>query len=256
MNETTEEKTWRDYLKHNRGLLIIGTLFLLIGIWTDIQWISKHLSGILYFLNLLPGALFLFVWYLASKYQNRRWLIINVGVTITLFISMLILFMNVIAAVFTTGMTPITDISQYNEILEQMGDSELTRHFPLSIPESAEVVKFEYIPKFLQGGEHFQLRMKLPQSGISDLQEEYRSKAKFTFIGGQTNDHQNMPGGVPTTFFYTNDTKNDSFPDDYEILVLNAEPKATSDPIWNHGFSYGVAISQEKSEIVYWSEYW
>jgi hypothetical protein len=256
VNVTREKTTMRDYLKHNRGLLIIGVLFMLIGIWVDIQWIFKHLSGILYFLNLLPGTLFLSEWYLASKYQNRRWLIINVGVIITLFISMFIFFMNAIALVFITGMTPITDISRYNEILEQMGDSDLTRHFPMSIPESAEAVKFEYIPKILQGGEHFQLRMRLPHSEINNLQEEYSSQAKFKFIGGNTNDHENSPGGVPTTFFYTSGTGDQSFPDDYEIFVLNAEPLATFDPKWNHGFSYGVAISQEKSEIVYWSEYW
>jgi hypothetical protein len=30
----------------------------------------------------------------------------------------------------------------------------------------------------------------------------------------------------------------------------------TSDFEWNHGCSYGVVLSLEKSEIIYWAEYW
>ena len=75
-------------------------------------------------------------------------------------------------------------------------------------------------------------------------------------MGGDRSDHSNMEGGVPTTYFYTSGTDETSFPDDYEILVLNAEPGGTPDFQWNHGYSYGVAISLKESEIVYWTEYW
>ena len=249
MNTTTEEITWPVGLKSNWGLLLVGIMSLLAGIWTDIQWISSHPSGMLYLLNLLPGALFLTAWYLAGKYSKRRWIIIIIGILSTLVISFFVFSLNVLMGAFVAATTPITDIARYSEIRAQMGDSELKRHFPLSIPENAENVQFEYLPKFMMGGSHFQLKLRLPQAEISDLLTEFRSQTKYRFIGGNSSDHANIEGGVPTTYFYTSGTDDHSFQDDYEILVLNAEP-------WNHGYSYGVVISLEKSEIIYWAEYW
>jgi ABC-type transport system involved in multi-copper enzyme maturation permease subunit len=256
VNTITEETTWRNYLKHNRGLLVIGILFFLLGIWADIQWIPERPSGILYFLNLLPAGLLLLAWYLASKYQKRRWVIVIAGVLIALVISLFVVFMNVFTGAFVAATKPVTDVTRYKEIREQMGDSELTQHFPLSIPENAENVQFEYLPKFLQGGGHFQLRMELPQSEINELIAKFQPQAKYKFIGGDRSDHSNMEGGVPTTYFYTSGTDEHSFDDSYEILVLNAEAGGTPDFQWNHGYSYGVVISLEKSEIIYWAEYW
>ena len=210
----------------------------------------------LYLLNLLPGALLLVTWYLAGKYPKRRWIAIVIGILSVVAISFFVVSLNLLAGALVAATTPITDIARYSEIREQMGDSELTRHFPLSIPKNAENVQFEYLPKFLQGGSHFQLKMRLPRAEISDLLTEFRSQAKYKFIGGDSNDHANIEGGVPTTFFYTSGTDDYSFQGDYEILVLNAEPSGTPDFQWNHGYSYGVVISLEKSEIIYWAEYW
>lgn len=259
MNETIDSIPLQTYLKNNWKILVFGVLFFVIGIWTDFEFLSKRRYGLLYFINLLPGIMLFSIWYFGFKYQNKQWLIINVGVPLTLLVSYIIFLINSVSGVFTKALGPvgqITDLSRYTEVREQIGDSELARHFPTSIPDNAQNVKFEYVPGFLQGGEIFQLRMKLPQSEIDNLYNEFRPKAKNIFIGGETNDHANLPGGVPTTFFYTSDTEDQSFPVDYEILVLNAEPMGTPKFQWNHGFSYGVAISQEKSEIVYWSEYW
>ena len=61
---------------------------------------------------------------------------------------------------------------------------------------------------------------------------------------------------VPTTFLYSKDLQAQTFPSTYEILVLNANNRGTSDFSWNHGDSYGVAINKMTSEIVYWVEEW
>ena len=145
---------------------------------------------------------------------------------------------------------------EYAEIRKQIGDSVFIQHFPSSIPENATNVKFVYLPKYLQGGGHIQLRLKLPQPEIEELLTEYHSKAKYKFIGGDRNEHANEPGGVPTTYFYTSGTDDGSFPDTYEILVLKVQPEGNPDFEWNHGYSYGVVIGVEKSEIIYWAEYW
>ena len=255
MRINTDEKAMRVFLKRNRLLLGAGLLLLLFGLWIDVQWFSAKPSPTLYLLNLLPGLLLIFVWYRASTNVDGRWGVV-LGVLITLVVSIFVVFLNLSAGAFLAATTPITDVSQYDEIRQQMSDSGLTQHFPSSIPENATDVKFEYLPKFLQGGGYIQLRVKLPLSEIEDLLTKYRSRAKYKFIGGDRSDHANEPGGVPTTNFHTGGADDRSFPNTYETLVLNAQPGDTPDFEWNHGYSYGVVISTENSEIIYWAEYW
>jgi hypothetical protein len=147
-------------------------------------------------------------------------------------------------------------VADYLHVREQIGDSELIRHFPPTVPDNATNVKFAYFGGFMQSGAYIQLRLQLPQDEIAKLSKEYHSKAKYMFIGGNKSDHANKPDGVPTTNFYTGDTEDGSFPENYETLVLNAKPEGTSDFKWNHGQSYGVVISLENSEIIYWAEDW
>ena len=210
----------------------------------------------LYIINLLPGTLLIFTWYLASKYLKNRWGFITAGVLLTLIASIFSISMNLVGGAILAVTTPVTDVKKYYEIHEEIGDSELISHFPLPIPENATSIKFDYLPKFLQGGSHIQLKFNLPQPEINELLIEYRANAKYIFIGGDRSDHLNEDGGVPTTYFYTSETDDTSFPNNYEILVLNAEPGGTSGFQWNHGYSYGVVISLEKTEIIYWAEYW
>ena len=255
-NEILDDVNWRTYLKRNRALLFVGLLLVLFGVWLNIQWFSERPSLNLYLINLLPGTLLIFTWYLASKHQNKRWSYIGVGILLALIVSFFSIFTNLAAGAFLAAMTPNTDVSHYYEISDQLDDSEITRHFPTSIPENATDIKFESLPKFLQGGGHIQLRFNLPQSEIEELLIEYRANAKYTFIGGDRSNHSNEDGGVPTTYFYTSETDDFSFSDNYEILVLNAEPGGPPEFPWNHGYSYGVVISLEESEIIYWAEYW
>lgn len=151
----------------------------------------------------------------------------------------------------------ITDTSRYKEIRNQLwSDKNQIKHFPNDIPTDAKGVSIAYSPELLQGSSFFQIRLKEPPKKIEKLLSQYRSSAKHKYRGGNTNEHINQPNGVPTTFFYTSDSSTESFPDTYEILVLNTEDKGRSGFKWNHGDSYGVAINTSASEIIYWSEKW
>ena len=145
----------------------------------------------------------------------------------------------------------ITDTSRYKEIRNQLwSDNDQVKHFPNDIPTDAKDVRIAYSPEF------FQIRLKQPPKKIEKLLSQYRSIAKHKYKGGNTNNHINQPNGVPTTFFYTSDSPTESFPANYEILVLNTDDKGRPGFKWNHGDSYGVAISSSASEIIYWSEKW
>ena len=156
-----------------------------------------------------------------------------------------------------TGDTEIiTNTTRYREIRNQIwSNKEQIKHFPNEISADATNVRLAYSPSFSQQGSYFQVRMKQPPEKIKKVLLKYRQIAKHKYRGGNTNDHANLPNGVPTTFFYTSDAQ-ESFPVTYEILVLNAENRGTPGFKWNHGDSYGVAIDSSASEIVYWAEAW
>ncbi|WP_392530590.1 hypothetical protein [Nostoc sp. C117] len=151
----------------------------------------------------------------------------------------------------------ITDTTRYTEIRNQLwSNNNQLKHFPNQIPTDAKGVRIAYSPGFLQEGSFFQIRLKEPSEKIQKLLSQYRNHAKHKYRGGNTNDHINQPNGVPTTFFYTSDSHTETFPDSYEILVLDATDKGRPGFKWNHGDSYGVAINSSASEIIYWAEQW
>ncbi|MBW4616127.1 MAG: hypothetical protein KME21_23205 [Desmonostoc vinosum HA7617-LM4] len=145
----------------------------------------------------------------------------------------------------------ITDISRYREIRNQLwSNNEQLKHFPSDISTDNKSASIAYSPGY------FQVRVKQTPEKIQKLLKQYKNIAKHKYRGGDTNDHINQPHGVPTTFFYTSDSDEESFPSTYEILVLNAQDRGRSGFKWNHGNSYGVAIDSSASEIVYWAEQW
>ncbi|MEA5563902.1 hypothetical protein [Anabaena sp. UHCC 0399] len=151
----------------------------------------------------------------------------------------------------------ITDTSRYHEIRHQLWLSqEEVKHFPKEIPKDTENLRIAYSPGVSQASVFFQTRLKQSPAQIQKLLTQYRKLAKRQYRGGDSNDHANLPNGVPTTLFYTSDSGGESFPPSYEILVLNAEDKGRAGFKWNHGNSYGVAIDSSASEIVYWAEAW
>ncbi len=153
----------------------------------------------------------------------------------------------------------IQDTSRYQEIRHKLWlNQNQVRHFPYKIPANALNIRLAYSRGVLQGNNNnfFQLRLKLSQEQINNLHNQYKAIAKHKYIGGNTNIHANLPNGVPTTFFYTSNSQEDSFPNSYEILVLDANNRSSSNLKWNHGDSYGVAIDVSASEIIYWVEEW
>ncbi|MEA5572249.1 hypothetical protein [Calothrix sp. UHCC 0171] len=152
----------------------------------------------------------------------------------------------------------VKDSNKYGDIRYKLwSERKQISHFPEAIPADATNIRLVYFPPSTQGGSAFQVKFKQPQKTIASAIAKYRITAKYKYKGGDTNDHSNQANGVPTTFFYTSeDTENASFPPDYDVFVLGAEDKGQKEFKWNHGYSYGVAISRLDSTIVYWAEAW
>lgn len=151
----------------------------------------------------------------------------------------------------------ITDISRYSEIRNhQWSNVHQIQHFPTEIPIGAKTISMAYSPGVMQGSSFFQVRLQKSPEQIQKLLNYYSKIAEHKYFGGDTNSHIKKYNGVPTTFFYTGESENESFPSTYKILVLKAQPQGESGFKWKHGNSYGVAISSSSSEIVYWAEKW
>jgi hypothetical protein len=150
----------------------------------------------------------------------------------------------------------ISDPSEYSRIMQEAGDVPALAHFPTAIPKDAELVRFHFHPSVFQGGTALQLRVRLPGSEVEAIRLEFIDKAKYIYSAQMENDGISQDEEVRTTGFYTGDDSSSEFPDAFEILVLNAEYLGSDDAPWNHGVSYGIAVSIADSEIVYWYEDW
>ncbi|GAA6623325.1 hypothetical protein [Scytonema sp. NUACC26] len=147
--------------------------------------------------------------------------------------------------------------TQYKDIRHKLwSNREQIKHFPGNIPTDAADVRVAYSSGASEANRFFQLRLKQSPQKIQNFLSQYRAIATHKYQGGNTNDHANQVNGVPTTFFHTSDSQEESFPSSYEILVLGAHDKGSTNFKWNHGDSFGVAINSSTSEIIYWAEEW
>lgn len=153
-----------------------------------------------------------------------------------------------------TGHT--TDVAQYPAIVARFEDAPLIQHFPRTIPADATHVQLDYLPRLLQGGMHFQLRLQVPSDQIDRLVAQAHQRA-YDVLSADASTPQSIPADrVPPPKFYTSPTDTDTFPPTYELRVFDAHATGSPDAVWNHGQSAGVAINRAASEIVYWAESW
>ena len=97
---------------------------------------------------------------------------------------------------------------------------------------------------------------KLPQSELDYVLERYRPIAKQVENGaGEIIEAVDKQGHLPATHF-RNEENTDFGPlaQDFLVLILDAEPYKPED--WNHGHTYGVAVSTQRREVIFWAEYW
>jgi hypothetical protein len=237
------------------ALLVAGVLVLAVGLWLDVQWFSYHLTTLFYVINVLPGLLLIGSGILASKSPQRNWRFIGLGI-FGAFVSLVFAFYaNFGAAMIIGATTPVRDPARYEEILGDYDNEKLVTHFPPHIPNDATQVTFYYSPPFLQGGSLLKLHCKLPSPQVDAVLQEYLPAAREIRSGTGDVLESSEPGYVPTVlFFYEEDSEIVPVPEDFLVLILDAEPYEPGD--WNHGYIYGVAVSTERQEVIYWTERW
>ena len=148
----------------------------------------------------------------------------------------------------------ITDLREYQKILEAWSKAGITKEFPSAVPASALKVRMSCLAPFLQGGGHFQLRLKLPPEEIDAIDKKYSSSAIQVYRGKTINERYNQP--IPSPSDFTNGKSDGHFHPSFNLYILMALDQGGKDYAWNHGKSYGIAVSRERSEVIYWCESW
>ena len=140
-----------------------------------------------------------------------------------------------------------SDINKYSQALRMHGSPE---HFPKYIPKDAKNVYFFDRLQFLQAGSEIHLRYKTTKEICLKKLEEFSKQAIFINSGGFDQIAYNMcvPDISDKSAGYG------ALSNDFKIIVLQGNPYKPYD--WNHGCSYGIAVSLEKEELAYWADYW
>ncbi len=150
-----------------------------------------------------------------------------------------------------------TNPKKYSKLITDWTPSGLIAHFPNPLPPSASNVKLSAFPGCLQGGAWFQVRFTLPAAEISKAYDDATKTAKKFYDGGGKFKSTNSPkNGLPGTNFHTSDNPKESkFPEDYRIFVFAAQSPGGNPP-WQSGKSYGIVISKQRNEVIYYAENW
>jgi len=134
---------------------------------------------------------------------------------------------------------------------------DLIKHFPESLPSSAEAARLHYHAGFLQGGSHIELRFRADTEFINKVRAYYTPPAVDTITAGQLQavSSDSSEAVSRKRYFYTASTESDSglqqmlLPEDFEIFVITNNDG-------NHGDSSGFAISDTRHEVIFWAEKW
>ena len=247
-------------------ILIVCTTLILI-IYTT--WISavnvNYFSGLTAFQSFIAIiAIFSFIGlHQLSKTFDKNSLIYGChGIALVVFLTwgMCTWFLYTIEQ----AILPASDVSQYQSYLDESTSHGcpdlLVSHFPRTIPEEAKDIHVRYKSPIMQSGGYLQLRYSLPPQTIQQLHTQYTNeKMRHSFVGGSWGDHKINGITIPTTQFFTSDSKNNSFPKNYEIMVFDireGDEQIINESItYNWEDSHGVAISKQRNEIIYWAEW-
>lgn len=152
---------------------------------------------------------------------------------------------------FDAAITVTTDIGKYERVLNLKGypENSLIKYFPDKIPDNAKNVVFRYNPPFFQGGENFGLKFETDLDSINSYIDEFSQKAKLM---GKASNNEIEKNGISSSKFNTLSYMN--LPEDFTIYLIDSKPYEPNN--WNHGKLTLVAISKQKSEIIFLAENW
>jgi hypothetical protein len=239
-------------------VIVLGILLLFLGIYIDLT-VLPIIYGVqawLYIFNILPGTLLI---YTSLNLQAVRRLRKRSKVLVWCFIGLLSVSLIPLNCIIGVGLSAknVTNPDEYENILRFIGygDHKYLNHLPPEIPKNAGNTSLFWSKGFLQSNWFLQLRFTIPRTELEIFLSENRAKKVEMPSFYLSRPHLIKP-------LYAGE-KNwpDTWPPDFEIIVFNYAPQPNPDDegyetreYWEKRFSWGVAASPKRSEVVYWTQ--
>lgn len=234
--------------------LIMSILSLLSFIFVYILLITVPISPF-YLRGLLfgiPTLCFAIITVLASKS------VIQTATATLLTISMIILSLfasigGLVCLAIEADSRQTSDVKTYERALSRLKGSynPALSIFPETIPTQAEEVQFQYHPAAFQGGELLCLKYQVSQSVIKHYQTMLTRKAIRVYVASQVKIEET---GVSASSLLLLDYETKGLPRDLVLYFTYSQPLQPSN--WNHGTTAFVAMSQVRSELLFYYESW
>jgi len=107
---------------------------------------------------------------------------------------------------FIQATTEVTSVGKYERVLENYWRNEylddLVSPFPKVIPAEATHVRFSFLPGFLQGGAHIQLRYRTSPKKRATLCDFLRQENKIVFRRREDGAHELQGRDADYVFLY------------------------------------------------------
>ena len=146
-----------------------------------------------------------------------------------------------------------TRTEKYSTLITEWTPTGLVAHFPNPLPATTSNIKLSAFPG---RGAWFQIRLTLPPAEVSKVYDDASKIAKDFYDGGTSYTSVNSKtNGLPGTAFHTADKEQAEFPGDYRIFVFAAQD-AGGTPPFQSGKCYGVVVSKQRNEVIYYAESW
>jgi hypothetical protein len=151
----------------------------------------------------------------------------------------------------------VTNPNEYEKILRftGYGEHKYLSHLPPEIPKNATNISLFSSKGFLQSSWFLQLRFTIPRAEIETFLSDNCAKKAEVPSFYLSRPHVIQP------LFAGEKKPQDTWPPDFEIIVFNYALQPNPDDegygtreYWEERFSWGVAASSKRSEVVYWTQ--
>lgn len=239
------------YKVHLLAALIFFAIGLVLGFFNIFY--DRALNLVYIIVNFIPSLILGVFWYIRK--DNKK--LTKVILILISIISVIGVFISFFFNLFYQSIEPSTNVKRYTNIMRSYGypDEKIIAHFPAKIPKEASKIYFYERPKFMQGSMNVYLRYTLPSKEIDSIYSTYQKKGIWRQNGSNDSfELINKGTEISLPEIASVDIGYSELPADFEIIVLDSKPYHEKN--WNHGYSYGTAISKSRREVIYWCDYW
>jgi hypothetical protein len=155
--------------------------------------------------------------------------------------------------VYLSPIVPTTRTSAYPAIItKHWHDTATISHFPHPLPEGTKVDKLHYRRKFLQGSTRLEVRMKTTNEHINQERIRYTEGNLNVWAGNTVPAYQFLYRNFRTinhTVTATGTNTISLLPKGFQVIQIERHHG-------NRGVESAIAVNEELSEIIYWTEEW